>query len=543
MKTASGGTYIFILCSLLLFCSPTSGEEVTNADLREGIKTLTFSVGQIDVKLERHEQRERGLGELVKRAIVQLQKGQRQFEPMKGTFSRLDERVSQIESMLISREQAVTDQQNKLAEALDAVLKWMTDNANGHSRYIVGKGDMSDEDEDLGHKIDDLSDNIKSLRREIAELRSERQTADVNTKAFLEQTEKMLGSKLNLADEVMEKLEEKLVNFYVTSASTQNPLSGNNHADWEKLVTEALADIRTKVYDMNPGVGASLSKELVQDLNKETLEAIQDMKLEVLEASDKSFTKTAARIKETHDDIQSSVADVLKQLSETTTSAESFFEEFVKRQETLQADVTALSKIDKMLLQTADSVLDTKRKVELGVHQISQQVGEIVSNSVGDLNDTITKRFDALDETILDNHLGSLANLSSKIETEISQVWRQVGIMYQEISSSKAALDRLQQQTEAYVNGTVSTMDSMEGKVTLITSRMTEVDANLNYLLGRLSLVTQEFNQIKLGLGDALDNIRSSFMTVQDKIKDVGPGPHQIPPEELEEGQLNHMSY
>lgn len=94
-----------------------------------------------------------------------------------------------------------------------------------------------------------------------------------------------------------------------------------------------------------------------------------------------------------------------------------------------------------------------------------------------------------------------------------------MGIMYQEISSSKAALDRLQQQTEAYVNGTVSTMDSMEGKVTLITSRMTEVDSNLNYLLGRLSLVTQEFNQIKLGLGNALDNIRSSFMTVQDKIK------------------------
>uniref|UniRef100_A0A1B0DJA5 Uncharacterized protein n=2 Tax=Phlebotomus papatasi TaxID=29031 RepID=A0A1B0DJA5_PHLPP len=355
----------------------------------------------------------------------------------------------------------------------------------------------------------------------------------------------MLASKLSLSDEVMEKLEEKLVNFYVTSASTQSPSpSGTNRADWEGLVTEALADIRTRVYDMNPGTGTEpLNRQFVQDLSKETLEAIQDMKLEVLEASDKSFTKTATRIKETHDEIQSSVADVLKTLSEATTSAESFFEEFGKRQETLQADVAAFAKIEKMLLQTADSVLDTKRKVELGVHQIAQQVGEIVANSNGDLNDTLIKRFDALDETILDNHLGSLANLSSKIETEISQVWRQVGIMYQEISSSKAALDRLQQQTEAYVNGTVSTMDSMEGKVTLITSRMTEVDSNLNYLLGRLSLVTQEFNQIKLGLGDALDKIRSSFMTVQDKIKDVGPGPHQIPSEELEEGRLNYLSH
>lgn len=47
---------------------------------------------------------------------------------------------------------------------------------------------------------------------------------------------------------------------------------------------------------------------------------------------------------------------------------------------------------------------------------------------------------------------------------------------------------------------------------------MTEVDSNLNYLLGRLSLVTQEFNQVKGGLASALDNIRSSFQIVQNKI-------------------------
>lgn len=48
---------------------------------------------------------------------------------------------------------------------------------------------------------------------------------------------------------------------------------------------------------------------------------------------------------------------------------------------------------------------------------------------------------------------------------------------------------------------------------------MSEVDGNLNYLLGKLGLVTQEFNAIKHGLGDALDNIRSSFAVVQSKIK------------------------
>lgn len=58
---------------------------------------------------------------------------------------------------------------------------------------------------------------------------------------------------------------------------------------------------------------------------------------------------------------------------------------------------------------------------------------------------------------------------------------------------------------------------------------MSEVDENLNYLLGRLSLVTQEFNQIKTGLGAALDNIKASFKEVENKASDLSPGPHPIP--------------
>lgn len=65
-----------------------------------------------------------------------------------------------------------------------------------------------------------------------------------------------------------------------------------------------------------------------------------------------------------------------------------------------------------------------------------------------------------------------------------------------------------------------------------ITGRMSEVDENLNYLLGKLSLVTQEFNAIKKGLGSALDEIRESFNDVQAKVKDVGPGPHKIKDDE-----------
>lgn len=199
----------------------------------------------------------------------------------------------------------------------------------------------------------------------------------------------------------------------------------------------------------------------------------------------------------------------------------------------------ANSKLEKIMIDTSTNVLETKRRFEYGIHQIILEVGDVMKTA----NTSMQKRLNELNDGILENHNLALVNLSSKIETEMSQVWRQIGIMYQEITSSKKALDRLQEQAEVYVNGSVQTMDSMEGKVGLITNRMQEVDSNLNYLLGRLSLVTQEFNQIKSGLGEALDNIRSSFMTVQNKVNEVnGPGPHQIASENDSERDLNSIS-
>ncbi|XP_055544483.1 myosin-11 [Wyeomyia smithii] len=509
--------------------------DVTNQEIRDAILSLVHSYNLLDNKLERHEQRERSLGEQVKKGLITLQKNQRIFEPLKGTITRLEERVGSIETALLNQDEKHTIQQSKLDETLEGVLRWLTDNAHMLETRVITDSRQYENGDGLGGKIEELTESIRELRREMAELKSDRESLEQTNRNLIQQAEKLANAKQGSAsDEIIGKIEERLSSYY------NNPVViSHSNVDFEEKVIRKLDTLDAAVQESKStalsaakGQGPSVDKEFIQGLVNETLEAIEDMRLEVLTASDKSFSKTATRIKENNEVLQGSVNEILKTLSEEIIDTEAFFSGTKKDIGSLKDEIAALSRLEKFLLQTGENVLDAKRGIDYGIHQILREVTEVVKANSKDLNSTVTKRFDEISATILDNHNGALTNLSSKIETEISQVWRQIGIMYQEISSSKQALDRLQQQTEAYVNGTLTTMDSMEGKVSLITGRMAEVDSNLNYLLGRLSLVTQEFNLIKTGLGKALDEIKSSFNEVQERVK--GPGPHKISSEEIE---------
>lgn len=244
----------------------------------------------LDNKLERHEQRERTLGETIKKGMLVLQKGQRLFEPMKGTFSRLDERVSQIETMLIAQEEKVTDQQVKLTAALESVLKWITEN----SKQQIESPDSDESDnksEDLNEKFEKLFDEIKDLKKDIKEINSSKDSSEEVSEKLIEKTEALINSKIASADEVITKLEEKLSHFYITGpvATTAAPIVVNNE-EWQDSVDEMLSGIKNSL-DLVKGSSAELipDREFFHTLNNDTLDAIEMMKLEVLTASDKSM--------------------------------------------------------------------------------------------------------------------------------------------------------------------------------------------------------------------------------------------------------------
>jgi len=157
--------------------------------------------------------------------------------------------------------------------------------------------------------------------------------------------------------------------------------------------------------------------------------------------------------------------------------------------ERVNQELQNLEKGQSVMVSMADHVLDTKKRVEYGVHQILLEVGDLVKTQGININSTLRQRFDGISNDIMDNQNGALANLTSKMEQEMNkvmicylltdlasqcqnllllsllQVWRQINVMYQQMTESARALDKLHQQNEVYVNGTTSTMGGMENKV------------------------------------------------------------------------------
>ncbi|CAG7693748.1 unnamed protein product, partial [Allacma fusca] len=80
--------------------------------------------------------------------------------------------------------------------------------------------------------------------------------------------------------------------------------------------------------------------------------------------------------------------------------------------------------------------LDTKRRLEYGVQQIMGEMKNQLTENTVKLNESLQMRFDGLATAVLGNQSVALTNLTSRMEEEISQVWRQIGILYHQMSRS-----------------------------------------------------------------------------------------------------------
>lgn len=94
--------------------------------------------------------------------------------------------------------------------------------------------------------------------------------------------------------------------------------------------------------------------------------------------------------------------------------------------ERINQELRDLEKGQSVMVSMADHVLDTKKRVEYGVHQILLEVGDLVKTQGININDTLSTRFDGISNDIMDNQNGAVANLTSKMEQEMNQVIKNI---------------------------------------------------------------------------------------------------------------------
>ena len=59
------------------------------------------------------------------------------------------------------------------------------------------------------------------------------------------------------------------------------------------------------------------------------------------------------------------------------------------------------------------------------------------------MDDNLAAKFETITRTILSNQTDALNTLTTKVEKDIGQVWRQMGIMYGQLSNSINILEKV----------------------------------------------------------------------------------------------------
>ncbi|KAJ0174514.1 hypothetical protein K1T71_009622 [Dendrolimus kikuchii] len=540
----------WVAVALLVWSPHTQCKTFTPEDIRDAMMSLVHMMRLLEDKLERHEYREKALGDQVKKMLLGLDKKHRALEPLKGMISRLDERLSNVETILLQKEEREKSTQKKTNEALESLQKSIqtlttTVVTNMKPTKATIEDNLTTSEDTIDRRLDITDAKLDAVKIEMQGLKTSL-NKDALRAVCLEFASDVnpFEKHISEAEKLLNRYELKLNEYNVTTKGqtdvvTLNEVSLADEA-WHNEMAEVMKRQESEIKKIRQLLSdaESMWKDLsrktdLQLSSNQTLEAIAKAVEDIKENEENAASKITKKVREMSEKLGGTNEDIQKSLTQSNTLTERAYGDISTSFETLRTEMQTLRKNEHVILATADNVIANKKHIDNAIHLILADVRELIHMQSKNTNRTVHERFDKIESSIVDNQVGAFTNITGKIESEMSQVWRQIGVMYSQLTANKVVLDKLSEQNDNYVNSSSTTMSKVKEEVDDISTRIVELGSNLNYALGRLSLVSQEFGQISSGLADVLGSLKGEILNVKTKLEehdvaDPGPGPHVI---------------
>ncbi|KAF2362947.1 hypothetical protein FHG87_006293 [Trinorchestia longiramus] len=506
--------------------------------LLSALGEMNRAVRSLEDKLMRHESREAQMADFTSKTLNSLVADHSQTTDTLTQTARqmavVEERVMAVLTLVRTSDERQRSMLTKLSEGLDRLLMSAAEPSLGRAPF-----DMPEMPREIAVPSSaEVEKDVKTILRKMAELEGSQDTQlrDVSTQV------RQLNDDLSQQFGQVTTRQDGILSAVLACQQNENEISPNEECEsCKKLETEMVGRLELltqmqqnqdmMIQDLKQNTLTALGQQetglhaVLHEIRQDeaaangSFSAVLDGLRSLEEASRENLGTLHTNLKMAVDEnsailqekvnamslkVEEGQSNIMGALDDTASMTDNLQSTVADNYDLLSREISGLNKVEQVMINTADAVLDTKRSIEFGIQQVILELSEIVSKSGSTINSTLSDQINSISFNILKNQTSALTNMTKRMEDEISQVWRQIGIMYQQVEQSVNMLDDLKDTTSQHMNVSLS----RAGTVGEINGKVGDVGDNLNYLLGRLSLVVSEFNHMKAGIGNELEKLR-----------------------------------
>lgn len=160
--------------------------------------------------------------------------------------------------------------------------------------------------------------------------------------------------------------------------------------DNQKLqVKEILQDIK----NVKDQVSELPQKNDLNDMKNATLDKLEVIRYENQFASNMTTLNLLKPLEDINKNLNQTHENLLKNINEISDVTVTLADRFATNYGKIEKDIQALGKVEQVMVQTADGVLDTKRRLEYGVHQILAEIGKKMKENAKTIDAAINERY------------------------------------------------------------------------------------------------------------------------------------------------------